>query len=76
MASDKKKKIAAAIGAISLYLESETKTKELQVDENLMSYKNLEELQNVPINYISAWSLYGRSYSMNMRLFWQSKLYK
>jgi len=71
----KKKKIAAIMGAIAVVTESkiESATEEQEYVVNIAQQRKLY----VPnISYPSPWTLYGRSYSMNLRLMWQSKMYK
>lgn len=70
MDSNKKKKIAAILGAIAFMDE----VKKTSVQEG--SEKIEVVIPTIPTANISPWAIYGRSYSMNLRILWQSRIYK
>ncbi len=67
---NKKKKIAAVLGAIA-FMDEAKKTSVYEESQRMVVQK-----PSVPTTNISPWTIYGRSYSMNLRMMWQSKLYK
>ncbi|MCX7769615.1 MAG: hypothetical protein N2202_00865 [Proteobacteria bacterium] len=69
MELNKKKKIAAIIGAIAMMEESKT-----ILEEKIPSMEM--PMGTFPSVTISPWAIFGRSYAMNLRIMWQSKLYK
>lgn len=70
MDSNKKKKIAAILGAIAFMDE----VKKTSVQEGCEKIEVV--IPSVPTANISPWAIYGRSYSMNLRILWQSRIYK
>lgn len=67
---NKKKKIAAVIGAIAFMDEA----KKTSVQEESQRIEVL--IPSIPTTNLSPWAIHGRSYAMNLRIMWQSKLYK
>lgn len=70
MESNKKKKVAAILGAIA-FMDEEKKTSIQEESEKIEVV-----IPTVPTANISPWAIYGRSYSMNLRILWQSRIYK
>lgn len=70
MDSNKKKKVAAILGAIA-FMDEEKKTSIQEESEKIEVV-----IPTVPTANISPWAIYGRSYSMNLRILWQSRIYK
>ncbi len=71
----KKKKIAAIMGAIAVFTESKSEYL-MEEHEAVVKLSQQRELYVPKIGYPSPWTLYGRTYSMNLRVMWQSKMYK
>jgi len=72
---NKKKKIAAIMGAIAVVIESKSESL-MEEHEAVVKLAKQSELYVPNIGYPSPWTLYGRSFSMNLRVMWQSKMYK
>lgn len=75
-----KKKIAAAISAVNLYLAEEkalAKEKRIEKLERVDLYVPKDEILLKEIrSYSTGWAFSGRMQSMAIRNYWQLKLYK
>lgn len=74
MEVQKKKKIAAIMGTIAILTEKETT--EVIKDEEVLPCLEVPKLPVIEHGNISSWTIHGRSYSMNLRIMWQMKMYK